>query len=200
MRIQGNIRRALAMGIAAGALAGGFAATALSALAIEGSDQQKPPQPPPGQSKEVSPCQHDCYFAFGECNKAAGDDQDKRLQCKADGNACLGKCHAAPGSNATGEKKPKPVPPCHAECYRKHGECTKAAGDDQEKRLQCKEEGNTCLASCPAATDQSGAAKKGMDKSYEEAVKAAKQRFLDGQRKLLDEYTAALEKAWAARP
>jgi hypothetical protein len=94
-------------------------------------------------------------------------------------------------------KTTETVSPCKNECYYEFGECKKAAGDDVTKQNQCKTEGNTCLAKCPA--DGSAASSSDKEKAYQAAVHAAQARFQEGQKKLLEEYRAALEKAWAAK-
>ena len=152
------------------------------------------PKPP-----EVSSCRNTCYSAYSACSKAAGDSMDKQAQCKADASNCVNKC---PGEeHAMANEQPKsPKPPeassCRTACYKAFGDCNKAAGDNVDKQTQCKTAGNACLAPCG---DEKPATMRNSDKSYEEAVAAARQHFLDGQKRLLEEYQAALEKAWAAR-
>ena len=170
------------LAVAASTIVGAMGASFIAKAMETGTTSAKPPE-------NVTPCKSECYFQFGECNKAAGDNAEARMACKTAGNACLGACAAS------GEKPPAPkeVPPCHAECYKAFGECNKEAGEDQEARMACKSAGNECLAKCPAATGKTTSDK---EKAYQAAVAAAKQKYLEGQKKLLEQYTHDLEKAW----
>lgn len=139
---------------------------------------------------QVSACRQACYTAYGACAKSAGDDQEALSKCKSAGGHCVSACGSENGQGSTESQKPM-LSACVVACYTARNECAKQAGTDSTAMHQCNVTGMSCMTAC-------GKPAEGTQQAYQAAVQAARQHYLEGQQKLLDEFQSALEKAWSA--
>ncbi len=85
---------------------------------------------------------------------------------------------------------------CVQDCSSVRTRCIKAAGKNSVALHQCNGAGQTCTSRCKSVTPPAASSSANGASAYQAAVLAARQRYLDGQKKLLDQYQADLESAW----